>query len=929
MHQLFECERRRGVAAAIAALLYLGISTSARAQSTTSLIRGTVVDQNGGPIKGVRVTVRSDTQIGGPKSAYTDDDGSFRIAGLLPGVFDVTATAPGLKTVVQKGVEPSVNAPADVTLVMELETAGEEVTVVERPPTVSTTAANVKETFSAEFAEQVPLTTRSYQNMADQAVGWNATGNNFRVRGGNVYDNNYMIDGFQLQDPVTRESAQNISFGALSALEVQSAAYGAENATAQGGVLNVVTKSGSNKLGFDLQGTFTSRQMEFWRDNDDTTAPTRNGFINATLTGPILKDRLWFVASVEAQQQVTTLGAVNQTGLELEHPARSLLAFRTLGKLTWQVSSRNKLSLLTMYAPEQTENAAQRWEVFPEAERMDRSDSLFSGLTFESLITDSLVYRAQVGFNQMVRQSLPQSCLTDPDCYARPSIRTIDKNLVLGNHEAAEVSTARQWQFNSDVQYFADNLLGDHQIKVGFRSTFNSNPYRLRTPGDAVLTANDLNSLDQPVRRRDVCANDPGADGQPCEGGWMESSVSGETGLVFLQDAWRVRPRVTITPGASLTYGRQRDENGNTVIEVLAPTPHLSAVWDATGDGKTALRGSFAGYVDTGFLRLARYGGRQPYSNECRFDPATGGFTAGCTVSGGLGRRTIGKPCGDVPVNADGTPCDEEHRIPRTWEYTVGAEREIFSGVALGGDLIYRRYINQWEDAETNRIWNEGGTALDPDGGFRNGRAEAIYDVTARSENWRRYLGLTLFIRKYVGDFQALIAWTRHSQYGSPLTYQSDLLLNAAQTPYYYGFIETDQRNEAKFMGYYKFTSWLTLGTNVVYRNGFPYSRYYYNPVTNGYDDLRSPIGTDPRNPNDANDDLDARLPDVLLVYAQLRFKLKSLIKHDVETWIDAFNLAGNREPQRFTEEDGPTWGQVRSRRSQPPYFRVGLRYQY
>src|SRR6266496_3307180 len=77
-------------------------------------ITGTVTDQTGMPLKGVRVSARSDTQIGGAKTGYTNDEGFFRIPGLQPGVFELTSSSPGLKSVVQKQIRVGLNAPSEV-----------------------------------------------------------------------------------------------------------------------------------------------------------------------------------------------------------------------------------------------------------------------------------------------------------------------------------------------------------------------------------------------------------------------------------------------------------------------------------------------------------------------------------------------------------------------------------------------------------------------------------------------------------------------------------------------------------------------------------------------------------------------------------------------------------------------------------------------
>ena len=81
-------------------------------------IVGNVLDQTGLPLKGVKLTVRSDTQIGGARTSYSRDEGSFRFPGLQPGIFELRAEAPRLKPVIVKQVQVGVSTPAEVTVVM-------------------------------------------------------------------------------------------------------------------------------------------------------------------------------------------------------------------------------------------------------------------------------------------------------------------------------------------------------------------------------------------------------------------------------------------------------------------------------------------------------------------------------------------------------------------------------------------------------------------------------------------------------------------------------------------------------------------------------------------------------------------------------------------------------------------------------------------
>ena len=124
-------------------------------------IVGNVFDQTGQPLSGVKVVAESPTQIGGVRVTYTNSEGGFRFNALQPGTFSVMATAPKLSAVHQKGIKVGTQAPSEVTLLMEVATATEEVKVIERAPIVSTSTANVKEQWDEEFIDNLPLETRT------------------------------------------------------------------------------------------------------------------------------------------------------------------------------------------------------------------------------------------------------------------------------------------------------------------------------------------------------------------------------------------------------------------------------------------------------------------------------------------------------------------------------------------------------------------------------------------------------------------------------------------------------------------------------------------------------------------------------------------------------------------------------------------------
>jgi hypothetical protein len=197
--------------------------TAARAQGgADGSIVGYVFDQSGNPLAGIAITATSPTQIGGAKKAYTNEEGQFRVRQLFPGTFQVSASAPKLKTYVQKDLKVGITSATELNIVMEVQTGNiEEVRVVEKAPTVSTTTTNVKEVYDLDFVEAMPFNSRDqvFNQMVNQIGG----AVNGRIRGGAGNQTIMTQDGFDMRDqyPVTKASA---------AYEIQSAGYGADTA---------------------------------------------------------------------------------------------------------------------------------------------------------------------------------------------------------------------------------------------------------------------------------------------------------------------------------------------------------------------------------------------------------------------------------------------------------------------------------------------------------------------------------------------------------------------------------------------------------------------------------------------------------------------------------------------------------------------------
>jgi len=901
------------------------VSSRAQAQHGDSgTIEGAVYDQTGAPIKGVRVTVASDTQIGGKKVQYTTEEGSFRFSNLDAGVFDLRAEAPKLRTFIQKSIKVGITAPTEVNPVMEVASAEiEEVKVVQKAPLVSTTTAAVQESYDVDFVDSLPHDNRDV--IFQQVPNYSPGVTNGRVRGGAKNQTIYQLDGFNLfsEYPTVKASA---------AYEIQTAGYGAENAMAAGGVVSLTSRSGSNRFEFELEGTFDNDRFKLLRDNLDS--PSRSGdfyIINPTVSGPIIKDKLWYSANVEFLTQNTVRDPDPQRVLPDALPELRLWYKGTV-KLTWQATQRNKLSGLFTF-DDWWRYYAKTVGTTREAQEDSYSPKYGSGLIWESLLSDSVVLRSQIGYAWADTENYPDSCRTDKaTCDFTPgTIQTqygipgAGRQLVFGNdpnhdrHPRSLVQIVNRLEF-----FFGKGGWGEHDLVIKDNLMLQHDTFYKSVPGDYV---DELNGA-VPLARTTYWSNDPRYDNPHY--GWYITAQDSLRNSLSVTDAWRPTRFLTLTPGVAFTNATASNTIGTQVIDTKLLTPSISGAWDATHDGRTVVRGSVSEYVDVDVSAIAGLTNGAQVNQRCQWNDSTQAFDKSCAYSGGATGVTIGSPCGPSGIDATGHSCVQGLKAPRTWEYTFGGEREVVEGLALGADFIYRRFENQYELLETNRLWNGSGTDLAGGGAYRNGRAQTISDLETPDAAHRRYIGITGSISKREGraKIQGSYTWSRLD--GTVLDGTGNLYGDIAPRDIFLdGPLADDHRHEIKLSFSYQVSRWLSASTRYLYMSGLPYNRYFRNDVTGKYENIDARVGVNPgTNINDPADDRALRLPDTHSLNAQLAFNLQPLVNHKLEAFFDVLNVLNLRTTTGVTTTDGPSFG-VETDRMPSLRFRIGMRYRY
>ena len=298
--------------------LILGMSALALGQSTvTGAIGGTVSNPNNEVVPGASVTVKS-TDTNKEDTATTDDEGRFRIANLQPGIYSVTINGAGFSPFIQERVVVEVGLVTTLNAALSIGPVSGEVVVTSEAPVINTSQQDFSTNINQTSINELPTNGRRASNYVLLTPGAVPDGDfgliSFRGISGLL--NNSTVDGGSNNNAFFSEEAgrtrisSSISQGAVREFQVNTSNYSAEYGRAAGGVVNTVTKSGSND--FHGQAFYYLRDNKWGARNPRGFNPQtglalkpvdkRHQFGGA-LGGPIVQDRAFFFVSYEKQKR--------------------------------------------------------------------------------------------------------------------------------------------------------------------------------------------------------------------------------------------------------------------------------------------------------------------------------------------------------------------------------------------------------------------------------------------------------------------------------------------------------------------------------------------------------------------------------------------------------------------------------------------------
>ena len=238
----------------ILVLLVLTISTSA--QVTTADITGTVTDSSGQLVVGATVTV-SNPKTGFSRTTTTNDSGTFRLTELPPDVYTVTVEASNFSKSLVRDLELNVGTTRSVNIEMKPGQVSEIVEVTSDGNLVESTRSDIGQSITPREVENLPLLNRTFAGLTVIAPEARPAGNfdptktrigNFAMSGGDGRQVNVNVDGGDNKDHVVGSLLQNFSYESIQEFQVIQHRWTAEQGRAVGGIVNVITKSGTNQF---------------------------------------------------------------------------------------------------------------------------------------------------------------------------------------------------------------------------------------------------------------------------------------------------------------------------------------------------------------------------------------------------------------------------------------------------------------------------------------------------------------------------------------------------------------------------------------------------------------------------------------------------------------------------------------------------------
>ena len=704
------------------------------------------MDQQGAVLPGVTVIVRHQ-ESGLFREAVSGTDGTFLMSGMTPGVYEVSAELTGFKKYTQRDVRLEVGRTTPVELKFEVGGLTEAVTVSAEASLVDTSSQEIGGRISSQEFVDTPSFNRNFAGYLGMLPGVVATisattfgADSISVAGQNVRNVNYTMDGSNNNDTFNggNGGAQaRVPVEAVQEFQLLSSQFDAEYGLTSGGIVNSVSKSGTNRFRGAAFMFFQDEKMsalEYFADKEGLEeAPSQQQQWGGVLGGPIVRDKAHFFGSLErvaldssVTTNIPTRPDLNRTDVEISR------VWNTYLRGDHQITEGNTWGL--------------RWlrETSPQPLQIQATNHTPSRHEAETDVDWTVVGNLTSVIGSSKVNTFRVSAVKEDVFFGNPRINAGEPQESLPpllDYLSFEDQQSNRANRRLDTAYGADNVFawfmsgkgGDHDMKFGVNYLHSA--LRVQDFGNAngVFVMNvdvpfdPANARTYPERLQ---VRVPGP---------VDFTMKGHFVGMFAQDHWKLNNSLTINLGARydieiLPTPNQdnpmfADDPDGYPMDLNNISPRLGFAWSLDDQGRSAVRGG-AGifYQRTSYTFLTNMFSNGRFSDSFTVSFPTNNFDPGprqgvlptnpYLINGPVVNRALLNsqfPVGTSVRNGGTVRFDNpDRRNSYARTYSIGYERQLGSTMGVSVDFIRSEQRDQYVLQDLNPLVRQGTLATDP-----------------------------------------------------------------------------------------------------------------------------------------------------------------------------------------------------------------------
>jgi hypothetical protein len=751
----------------------------ARAQQGTAELRGRIVDSQNAGVPGATVVARNEN-TGMFREVVSAADGSYFMSALTPGSYEISAKLSGFKTYKRGGIRLEVGKTQSVDVTLEVGGIEEAVTVSGESPLVDVTSKEIGGSVQQQELNDIPSINRNFTSYLSLLPGITATistdsfgADSVSVNGQNVRNVNYTFDGAGNNDTFNAGNGgaqARIPVEAVQEFQLLTSQFDAEFGSSAGGVVNAVSRQGTNTLHgtaffFDQNDAMTTRT--YFAEKQNLSKPdTRQLQWGGWVGGPIVRDRLHFFANLERIDQ--------NRGVTININARPELNFTDFthdNVWNWMVRMDHQINANNTWAVRWLRESSPQSNQFPgvtnwtkqRAEQENDVDWTIVG-TLNSVMASSKVNVLKLSYTH------EDVFFGNPGYFETGDQAALDPVLQFQTFQDGFSSRANRrmdpsYQLDETFSWFIPGKRGDHDVKFGANYVYM--PLRIfdasNQNGTFRFSANDL----------DFDPNNPRTYPDRLQirvPGVSDFETRGHTVGLYAQDKWRVNRRLTVSAG--LRYDVEimpLEEKDNPLfpdpskypIDRNNVSPRLGGTWVLDEAGTSVIRGGWglyyqktpysfftaitsSGVFSDSFVVLLPTNGIDPGPSQGRL-PTNPYLVNGPVVNRAL--LNADYPPGTLQKNAGTVQFDTPDRhLPYSRQASIGYERQLRGNIAVSADYIHTNARDLYMRRDLNPGLRATTARTSPITRINPNFASQVLEIT--NTGWADYNALQMSIQK-------------------------------------------------------------------------------------------------------------------------------------------------------------------------------------